>query len=255
MRMKRVCGRHFLLVLACAVIFAMAASPAGCSQPDYDGTYAGTYTGNDDGFWVAVAPGSSSAAVFLSYSTIDDIGDGGYLSFGGETASVGNFRTSFTELRGSSVDADVDSSSGSVTGVWSNSGDSGTLTGGKVSSCPQAGSYSGTFGGDDIGTWSLTIDANCHITGSMASSTSTNSGSFEGGCHPNGHALMVGAASTGDNFGVFGTISGSSFSGTWAADTGDSGTITSGSSSGGSSSGSSGGGGGAGCFILSLLGD
>ncbi len=253
MRMKRAFGRHFLLVLACAVIFAVAASPTWSAQSDYNGTYAGTYTGDDDGFWVAVAPGSSSAAVFLSYSTTYDQGDGGYLAFGGETVPVGNFWTLSTLFQGTYTDAYVNSSSGSVTGDWSNSssGDSGTLTGSEILSCPQAGSYSGTFGGDDTGTWSLTIDANCYITGSMTSST--GSGTFEGGCHPNNHALMVGTSTGGDDFGVFGTISGSSFSGTWAAETGDSGTITSGSSS--SSSGGGGGGGGGGCFILSLLGD
>jgi hypothetical protein len=229
------------VVLIAVVFLAGLVSAAWCAEVDYDGTYAGTYSGDDSGYWVGIID-SGGDSLYLSYSTVDDEGDGGYVYYDGESGTVGSFH-SWSEMNGSYASADIDSSGGSVSGTWSNSyaSTSGTITGSEVVSISHAGSYSGTFAGDDSGTWSMTIASNGYITGTI-SPESGGSYTFEGGCHPDGYIVAVGD-SGGTAFAVFGRISGSSVTGGWESEDGYSGTI----SSGGSSDG--------GCFIMSLVGE
>ena len=49
------------------------------AQSDYDGAYAGTYTGDDNGYWVAVADSTGTSA-FLAWSTANDRGDAGTMA-------------------------------------------------------------------------------------------------------------------------------------------------------------------------------
>lgn len=241
----RTVHQRFGIVIIAAVLLLGLASAAWCAEIDYDGTYAGTFTGDDSGYWVAVI-NSAGDSMFLSYSNSGD-GDGGYVTYYNETLTVGNYY-GWSEVFNSYIDAYIDSSDGSVTGDWSNATESGTFSGDAVNSISYAGSYSGSFAGDDTGSWSMTIASNGHITGTISPS-SGGTYSFEGGCHPNGYIVAVGD-SGGVAFAVFGQISGSSVTGGWESEDGYSGTI---SSSG--SSGSSGGGGGSGCFIMSLIGE
>lgn len=248
MRLKSGMKAMRWLFLVAALILCGFVTCGWCDQSDYYGTYAGSFSGDDHGIWVAVITSDFSDSVFLSYSTDSGTGDGGYVGYIDESGTVGHFM-SYSQMFGTMVDGYIDASDGSVSGTWDNasSSASGTLTGSAVTSCAYAGSYSGTFGGDASGTWSITIDDNGYATGTMTSSGGT--GTFKGGCHPDGHVIVFGQDGYGYNFAVYGQISGSSISGEWSSESGDAGTIST-----GTAASDSGGGGGGGCFILSLIG-
>ena len=239
----------FTLFFWTAFVIGLAL-PAWSDESDYHGAYAGSYYGSgsgyDYGFWVAIAAPSSSDSVFLSYSQRDGFGDGGYLNYQGEAAGVGYYY-SYSVINNSSIEADVNAS-GSVSGIWSNtySGESGTFSGNAITSSPQEGTYSGSLSGDATGTWSMTVASNGYITGTINVEGATSS--FEGGAHPDGYMVAIGTDSYGDDFSVFGRISGSSASGSWYSNSGDAGAFTTESGSG------DGGGSGGGCFISSLTG-
>ena len=60
--------------LCCAAIFLIGfSSLAWSAQSDYDGAYAGTYTGDDNGYWVAVVD-STGTSGFVSWSSVNDMG-------------------------------------------------------------------------------------------------------------------------------------------------------------------------------------
>ena len=228
-----------------AVVFLLGLVSVAWSLPtDYDGTYYGTFSGDDSGIWVAVVSYSGDT-VFLSYSNSSGEGDGGYMTYWGEAGTVGNYYTSSSVIQGSWVDAYIDSTDGSVSGDWGNSysSDTGTISGSAYTTCSYAGTYSGSFSGDDSGTWTMTIAANGYVTGTI-SPDSGGTASFEGGCHPDGHVIVVGEDSESVAFAFFGQISGSTVSGGWESEDGYSGTVGSGGGGGDS--------GGGGCFIMSL---
>jgi hypothetical protein len=223
------------------------AAPVWSAESDYYGTYAGDFSGDDSGYWVAIISSSPSDSVFLSYSTTYDMGDGGYIYYWGEYGEIGNYY-SYSVINGTYIDAYINGATNSVGGEWSNSSEleNGTFTGNAITSCPQEGNYSGTIAGDATGTWSMTVHSNCYITGSVSLEEET--ASFEGGAHPDGYLVVIGTDSYGNDFSVYGEISGPSASGLWYSETGDAGTFdTTGSGGGGS------GGGGGGCFIGSLV--
>ncbi|MBW2633156.1 MAG: hypothetical protein JRE14_03330 [Deltaproteobacteria bacterium] len=232
------------------VLFFGISSFAWSAQSDYDGAYAGTYAGDDNGYWVAVADATGTSA-FLAWSTANDRGDAGTITWWEENAGIGNYYTGGTEIQGSWVDAFIDSSDSSVAGEWGNpqSGDSGTLEGDILDASAFSGDYSGSFCGEDSGTWSITINADGSVTGTMASDNYGNS-SFIGVCHPAGYVFGFGE-NNGEAFAFFGQISGTDINGEWIGEDGSSGALsTSACTSGGGSS--SGGGGGGGCFILTV---
>jgi hypothetical protein len=240
-------------IVAMVVLLGLASATWGL-QKDYDGTYYGTFSGDDSGVWVAKV-GSAGETVFLSYSTSSDQGDGGYMTFEHEYEGVGLYYVRSSVIQGSWVEAYINSSDGRVSGLWGNSssGRSGELSGGAYTSCSYAGTYSGSFSGDDSGSWSMTIASNGHITGAM-SPASGGTYSFEGGCHPDGYIIVVGEVGSATDFAVFGRISGGTVSGKWMNVDGDGGS-TVGSGTGGGGGDSDGGGGGGGCFIMSLAGE
>jgi hypothetical protein len=241
--------QHVGIGIVAMVVLLGLASATWSLPADYDGTYYGTFSGDDGGVWVATVSYTGDT-VFLSYSTSSDQGDGGYMTYWGESGTVGNYYTSSSVIQSSWVDAYIDSTDGSVNGSWGNSssGDTGTLSGSAYTSCSYAGSYSGNFSGDDSGNWSMTVASNGHITGTM-SPASGGTYSFEGGGHPDGYIIVVGEDGYGTDFAVFGQISGGTVSGEWVSDDGYSGTVSSGGGGGGD------GGGGGGCFIMSLAGE
>ncbi|MEJ2038099.1 MAG: hypothetical protein P8X55_04100 [Desulfosarcinaceae bacterium] len=217
------------------------------AEGDYDGTYAGTFTGDDQGYWVAIID-SGSESLFLLYSTVHNFGDGGYLEWAGESGTSANYYA-YSELNNSLIDSVVDSSTGSVIGTWSNSTEGGTLSGAAMTSNDYAGTYSGTFSGDQSGTWSATIATDGYISGAMV--LGGDSYSFRGGCHPEGYFSAVGEDESGDTFAVFARISGDSITGSWGSESGDSGSVTGSTSD--ATGGGDGGGGSGGCFIQSLI--
>jgi hypothetical protein len=238
--------------LSVVIMFALTVilSPAWSAPSDYYGVYTGNYTGDDHGVWVAYF--NSTGVAWLSYSTDDGYGDGGYGSFGVEGASSIDF--SAWNMDGDTYGNGTIQSDGSVTGSWINywpvPDETGTFDGNMILSCSQQGDYSGTFSGDGSGTWKMSIQSNGHITGTITDSEGTYS--YEGGINPDsGYFLVIGTTMDGD-FVVYGQINGSGdVSGGWhtADDTYD-GSISG--SADGSSGGGSGSGGGGGCFLSML---
>jgi len=223
-----------LLITLCIIFLLGMISPVWSAQGDYDGYYAGSFEGDDNGLWVARID-SSLGSGFLSYSTDTGQGDWGILSFYGEKLLNGIYYADYfvspTEINGSTVQTYIKASDDSVIGEWSNpvSTDEGLLSGDKISSTTYSGTYSGTFSGDNSGTWSMTISQSGSISGS--STSSEGSGTFDGACHPNGYVLALGEDNlSGNLFGFFGQISGSSISGSWLSEDGSSGTFKTGSS-------------------------
>lgn len=233
------------LFISMALFFG-GASSSWCAESDYYGTYAGNFSGDDNGVWVAVISSSSSDSVFLSYSTDFDSGDGGYLHFSNESGTIGYYYTT-SLMNESDIDASIDSSDGSVTGTWSTNSESGTVTGDAITSSAYAGSYSGTFSGDDSGNWSMTVASNGYISGSATSGDDTSY--FEGGCHPDGYIVGIGTNAYNEDFVYFGHISDSCISGSWESESGDSGTFGCDDGDDGDGGDGGGGGGGGGCFI------
>ena len=226
------------------------ALPAWSAESDYHGTYAGSFSGDDSGYWVAVVNSSSSDSVFLSYSTVYDYGDGGYLYFQEESSGVGTYYSQ-SVINESVIEAFITAATGGVIGNWINNynSTSGELVGNAITSSPQEGTYSGSIAGDATGTWSMTVASNGYLTGAINVESATSY--FEGGAHPDGYMVGIGTDAYGDDFSFFGRISGTSASGSWSSESGDEGTFTTG---GGSSGGGGSGGGGGGCFISSLTG-
>ena len=231
-------------------LFLSAVLAAGVwgAEEDYYGNYTGSFTGTDEGYWVATINADPLKSVFLLRSTDTGDGDGGYLLPGSEAGTVMHF-TSSTILTGSDVTADVDSGDGNVTGTWENSdsGDSGTIAGQQTVSCAYAGTYAGTITGGMTATFTMTIAADGYVTTTVKYGSQT----FHcyGGAHPDGHVLGTGKDHEKVDFFSAGEISGSNISGVWVSandvDGAFTGTKVSDSSGGG--------GGGGGCFIQSLL--
>ncbi|MBI5061904.1 MAG: hypothetical protein HZB87_00080 [Desulfatitalea sp.] len=210
---------HLLAALLLS-LFA-AATNTWSAESDYHGTYAGTFSGDDSGIWVAVISNDTNRRGFLSYSSATASGDGGDVSFVSETGTEGTYY-SLSEFNYSSIYAVIDSSDDTVSGTWENSTESGTLSGSRVTSSAYQGSYSGNFTGDTTGTWQATVASDAFVNGTQVSSYGTYA--FIGGVHPNGFLLGTGEGYSGYYFGCGG-------------------------------SGGDGGGGGGGCFIQSLIGD
>ncbi|RJQ78988.1 MAG: hypothetical protein C4519_11615 [Desulfobacteraceae bacterium] len=218
----------------------------------YDGIYAGTYVGDDSsydqGYWVAVITADPSTSFFLTWSMFA-YNDGGHLSYMGETAGKTGHFYSLSVMNVSTIDAYIDSYNGfTVTGTWVNDSESGEFSGGQVDACTYSGALEGTFGGDDEGEWSMTIGTDCHIDGTMFPDVG-GSYSFTGACHPDGYMAAMGSDASG-TFIVAGQFSSATYvSGSWAAETGESGAFATRTSGGGLDEE----GGGGGCFILGLI--
>ena len=248
-------------LLLAAVLLVGTVPAARAAEADYDGNYAGTYDGDENGYWVALID-SGSSSDFLSYSPGAGTGDTGTLDYRGEITwggdVAGQFKDDATDIQGSEVVVYVDPDDGSVEGAWANnvSGQTGNFIGEQLAAGAFSGDGSGSYAGDDTGTWTLDVGADGDITGTLSSDTSGDS-TFRGGYNPDGYILAAGP-----DYGVFMEISGSDVSGVWMADDGSEGTITgtinlvdNSPADSGDDNDSDGGGGGSssGCFLHSLI--
>ena len=149
----------FVLLIFCI------SSPALAAVEDYQGTYSGTYVGDDSGTWSSRSDSLGNGFAF-TISNITDTPDVGL----GTVDAFGNLV--LTMDGGSTVSGVIDPA-GDITGTWNNlTGQSGTFSGSRnVFSDIQAlsGTYSGTYSGTDSGTWSATIDSQGDVSGSSTS--------------------------------------------------------------------------------------
>ncbi|MFW6237402.1 MAG: hypothetical protein ACOC3F_03365 [Desulfosudaceae bacterium] len=254
-------------LLLAAVLLTGTVPAAWSAEADYDGNYAGTYSSDDNsenGYWVALID-SGGSSDFLSYSPGAGTGDTGTLDYRGEVTwggdVAGQFKDDATDLQGNLVIVLVDSDDGSVEGAWENNANSqtGTLVGDQLAAGAFSGDGSGSYDGDDTGTWTLDVGADGDITGTLSSDSSGDS-TFTGGYNRDGYILAAGP-----DYGVFMEISDSDVSGVWMADDDSEGTITgtinlvdnSPADSGDDNDSDGGGGGGSssGCFLHSLAGE
>ncbi|MGD8847161.1 MAG: hypothetical protein PVI54_16685, partial [Desulfobacteraceae bacterium] len=122
-------------IVAIVVLLGLA-STCWSSPTDYDGTYYGTFSGDDSGYWV-VKVSYTGDTVFLFYSTSQSKGDVGIMTFKEESDTVGNYYTDGSYIQSNSVNVYIDSTDRSVTGEWGNEGssESGTLSGSAYTSC------------------------------------------------------------------------------------------------------------------------
>jgi len=244
----------FLTIVCClcllTFLFGISTS-VWAERSDYDGLYAGTYNGDDNGYWGAVIDSTTFTAGFIAWSTDFNRGDIVWLTAGGEVVGPAyKYYSGNTYIQHSSVTGYIHLDA-SVSGEWSNanSGHSGDIIGDKVTSTSFEDSYSGSFGGDDNGSWTLTISNDGGVTGTVVS----NSGgqfSIEGVCHPSGWVFCIGTTPDRYPFGVFAKLNGSDISGWWTASDQSKGTLTSGTDN--NDGGGGGGGGGGGCIISTI---
>lgn len=235
-----------ILMMAFSILLFTAT--AWSAIADYVGVYYGTYTGTDDGHWIAIVEGSGDVG-FLAWSTTNQIMD----SDDGITIDDnGNF-SGLTDV-GNWLSGTIDGA-GNVNGTWDRPGFNGTLTGQRFDPTTQVaqfvGNYNGTFTGDDDGTWTMTVNADAYVSCTISPSSGGNY-SFDGGINPDGRFFLIDQINF--DVGVFGTVSGGVVNGVWSdSDTGESGTLTNqAGGGGGGGGGDTGGGGGGGCFISTL---
>lgn len=209
---------------------------------DYAGSYSGTLSGDDSGYWHALVE-SSGYGRFISWSTVNEKVDsgGGYVDASGTIA--------FYTDEGAYITAGIDAS-GSVAGNWSHGGYSGSITGQIQSPADlQAfvGTYNGTYSGDYSGTWSFTVQSSGYCTGYVQATSSQERDYGEGGIIASGVSILEMDSGTG----IYGTISSAGgFQGQWVSSEGGRGTFSG--SREGAPSGDEGGGGG-GCFIAAAV--
>ena len=78
-------------ILCLSLIFFVMVSNSWCAQEDYNGFYAGTYSGDDNGAWM-IAIDINQGIKFFSYSTDRNQGDGGSaFIYVGEVGTIGTY--------------------------------------------------------------------------------------------------------------------------------------------------------------------
>jgi hypothetical protein len=227
----------FSLILTFVSILSI---PVLAAVEDYQGTYSGTYVGDDSGTWSSRSDSLGNGFAF-TISNITDTPDVGL----GTVDATGNLV--LTMDGGSTVSGAIDPA-GDITGTWNNliTGQSGTFSGSRnVFSDIQAlsGTYNGTYSGTDSGTWSATINSQGDVSGSSTSTVVTFQDSGSGIANSSGElvAEMIGGSI------LYGIIDSgnNTVQGVWYNPiTGDGGTLTGSKVVAGSSDG-----GGGGCFI------
>ena len=247
-------------ILYIFLIFFVMVSNSWCAQENYNGFYAGTYSGDDNGAWL-IAIDIDRGIKFFSYSTDRNQGDGGSsFNYVGEVGTIGTYTQPSTYFNAYQITIEIDSSDGSVTGTWSDtdSDDSGTLIAIEITSSDYVdqyvGTYKGTYIGDNSGGLVITIKSN----GEIFMVDFTGSVTIDGAdyafkniwLHPDGYFLGDGDGPNDEEFGFWGKINGENMSGWWYSVTDDSGTFTA--SIGGDDGNGGGGGGGGGCFISAM---
>lgn len=241
----------FIFLVSMALML-VAAQAWGATLADYDGNYAGSYSGNDKGVWIALHDDANELHGFLMFSTDDNVADFGGLEDLGEKDGVREFGVE-TEIYGTGIDSFFTLDTGSVTGTWLNkeTEENGKITGELVTAIPFAGTYSGTFTGDtppeedikeikkisaessDItGTWEMIVANDGVISGTATASSAygTETITIVGGAHPDGYIIAVGLAKEEEDeepVAIFyGTVADRTASGSWLGEGGSIGTFT-----------------------------
>ena len=111
-------GGKRTLIFLISLAFILCLISANICLAQQAGTYEGSYSGDDNGIWVA-AIDSAGEGVFLSYSTQDSEGDGGFLDYIGSVGVVDTYNSN-SEINGTNITANVNTSTGAVSGNWSN---------------------------------------------------------------------------------------------------------------------------------------
>ena len=245
------------IILCLSLIFFVMTSNSWCAQEDYNGFYAGTYSGDDNGAWM-IAIDINLGIKFFSYSTDRNQGDGGSaFIYVGEVGTIGTYTQPSTYINAYQITIEIDSSDGSVTGTWSDtdSNDSGTLVATEVISSDfidqYVETYKGTYIGDNSGGLVITIKSSGEFIADF-----TGSVTIEGADYafknfwliPDGYFQGDGDGPNDEEFVFWGKINGEKMSGWWYSVTDDSGTFTA-SIGGDDGNGGGGGGGGGGCFL------
>jgi hypothetical protein len=245
-------------ILYLFLIFFAMTSNSWCAQEDYDGFYSGTYSGDDNGVWM-IGIDTNLGALFWCYSTDINQGDAKTPIYAGEAGSIGTYSIASTSLWAYQISIEIDSSDGSVTGTWSDtdSPDSGTLIGSKITSGDYVDQYVGTYKGKYIGDASdnivIRINSNGEINGNITGTVTIDGDDYAFNrvwLNPDGFFEGEGDGPNDEEFGFWGEINGENMSGWWYSATGDSGTFTA--SIGGDDGNGGGGGGGGGCFISAM---
>ena len=248
------------IMLCLSLLFFVMVSNSWCAQEDYNGLYKGTYSGDDNGV-LYIAIDINLGAKFWFYSTDisqGDIGPSSSINYEGEAGTVGNYSVGPSYFWGYQFAIEVDSFNGSVTGTWSDtdSADSGTLIGTKITSDDfidqYVGTYKGTYIGDNSGKIVISIKSNGEIVGDITGSVTIDGADYafkQGWLHPDGYFHDDGDGPNDEEFAFWGKINGVSMSGWWYSVTGDTGTFNATISN---DDGGGGGGGGGGCFIDAL---
>lgn len=164
--------------------------------------------------------------MYLTYSTLHKDTDGGDLDYESEELNGVMYFGDYSTWANTYIQFEITLSDGSVEGEWSNSltHESGPLMGDKVTLCPDAGLYSGKFSGDESGRWTITIENDCTMTGTLTSSEGTSD--IWGGGHPTGYVIFSGKDPYGSNIIGGGQIDDGEVSGTWKTQFGGEGTFS-----------------------------
>ena len=252
-KLKELFGKKSIGILSVILLIGIIGIPAWSVIDDYVGFYYGSFGGGNNGRWIARVESTGEVGMLIWSTDNDEMDADSVITVDGNN---GNFNGITDD--GTSITGDIDDVTSGVTGTWSNSGVTGTLSGtgfDPSSVSPYVGCYSGTFTGDDTGTWSIRVHSNASVTSTVSPDSGGNY-AFGGGIDPAGRVFLM-DQSSGD-VGIFGQISGSGVTGVpvtgmWKdKSNSDEGPITGNSVDCPSGTGDGGGGGG-GCFISTMI--
>ena len=155
---------------------------------DSANVYSGIIEGDDHGIWTAII--ESTGYTKIIYYSIDHFTMDGIMGYLIDTKN--NISTA-TAINGTLINARVHSS-GDIYGSWSGIDSAhGSLYAMKQTATAQyAGTYSGTFPGKDLLTWTMRIDNYGRTFGTRTNSTIKSSANFTGGVDDYGGGRVLG---------------------------------------------------------------
>ena len=237
--MKKRCVAPAVVLMCIVILFPALYSNLLAATEDYAGAYTCTFSGAISGIAI-VHVDASGGLEGVIWSREDQTVD--YVAGGAGVDADGIF--SFVSFCGLYVEGSI-TPEGVISGTWEYGyGQTGTFEGELDTGSPDAfaGSYSGTFSGDDSGTWSASISSDGLVTGELHSTANGSTAVHLGMVDSLGNVIMI----TENDISIKGSIDTSGrISGIWTDRT-YSGTFTNQSTG---DSGGGGGGGGGGCFI------
>ena len=195
-------GHGIGYIILMVVFLSILSFPAGSALAYYEGAYSGSYSGDDNGIWIAYIQTTPSNYIwFITWSTDNASVDGGE----GNDVNDSTGNIDLITYDGSAVTGYIDATTFDVAGTWSNSPDSGIFSGTRQDPTlvdDYQGNYSGKFCGDSSGTWDITVEVTGYIFG-----TATPSGGstfpLEGGVNADGDFILY---AYGEDGAIRGTI-------------------------------------------------